>query len=97
VFDDTIEHEAWNESDAPRAILIFDVWNPELTLLERDLGCGTTVAAVAISKIKIARGASDSFHASCSIVSSNTQPVPTCHSRVSPPTLIRSPGHIKGR
>jgi aspartate beta-hydroxylase len=28
VFDDTIEHEAWNDSDAPRAILIFDVWNP---------------------------------------------------------------------
>jgi aspartate beta-hydroxylase len=31
VFDDTIEHEAWNDSDAPRAILIFDVWNPELS------------------------------------------------------------------
>jgi aspartyl/asparaginyl beta-hydroxylase (cupin superfamily) len=37
VFDDTIEHEAWNDSDAPRAILIFDVWNPQLTPLERDL------------------------------------------------------------
>ncbi|HTW38817.1 MAG TPA: aspartyl/asparaginyl beta-hydroxylase domain-containing protein [Steroidobacteraceae bacterium] len=37
VFDDTIEHEAWNDSDVPRAILIFDVWNPELTALERDL------------------------------------------------------------
>jgi aspartate beta-hydroxylase len=37
VFDDTIEHEAWNDSDMPRAILIFDVWNPELTTLERDL------------------------------------------------------------
>jgi len=37
VFDDTIEHEAWNDSDEPRAILIFDVWNPELTAVERDL------------------------------------------------------------
>jgi aspartate beta-hydroxylase len=37
VFDDTIEHEAWNDSDEARAILIFDVWNPELTALERDL------------------------------------------------------------
>jgi aspartyl/asparaginyl beta-hydroxylase (cupin superfamily) len=37
VFDDTIEHEAWNDSDSARAILIFDVWNPELTALERDL------------------------------------------------------------
>ena len=37
VFDDTIEHEAWNDSDVPRAILIFDVWNPELSALEIDL------------------------------------------------------------
>ncbi len=44
VFDDTIEHEAWNDSDASRAILIFDVWNPELTALERDLVRETTVA-----------------------------------------------------
>jgi aspartate beta-hydroxylase len=44
VFDDTIEHEAWNDSDAPRAILIFDVWNPELTPLERDLVRETTIA-----------------------------------------------------
>jgi aspartate beta-hydroxylase len=37
VFDDTIEHEAWNTSDAPRAILIFDIWNPFLTAAEREL------------------------------------------------------------
>lgn len=46
VFDDTIEHEAWNDSDAPRAILIFDVWNPELTAHERDL-LRETIAALA--------------------------------------------------
>ena len=37
VFDDTIEHEAWNTSDTPRAILILDVWNPLLTPAECDL------------------------------------------------------------
>jgi aspartyl/asparaginyl beta-hydroxylase (cupin superfamily)/Tfp pilus assembly protein PilF len=37
VFDDTIEHEAWNSSDDLRAVLIFDVWNPYLTAAERDL------------------------------------------------------------
>ena len=37
VFDDTINHEAWNLSDTPRAILIFDVWNPLLSAAERDL------------------------------------------------------------
>ncbi len=37
VFDDTIEHEAWNLSDVPRGVLIFDIWNPFLTPAERDL------------------------------------------------------------
>jgi hypothetical protein len=36
-FDDTIEHEAWNRSDQLRAILIFDVWNPYITEVERGL------------------------------------------------------------
>ena len=36
-FDDTIEHEAWNDGDALRAVLIFDVWNPHLGERERDL------------------------------------------------------------
>jgi aspartyl/asparaginyl beta-hydroxylase (cupin superfamily) len=34
-FDDTIEHEAWNDSGSPRAILIIDAWNPLLTEAER--------------------------------------------------------------
>ncbi len=37
VFDDTIEHEAWNDADTTRVILIFDVWNPLLTDRERAL------------------------------------------------------------
>jgi len=37
VFDDTIEHEAWNDADESRAILIFDVWNPLLSEAERAL------------------------------------------------------------
>jgi len=36
-FDDTIEHEAWNDSEFPRIVLIFDVWNPYLTPDERRL------------------------------------------------------------
>lgn len=35
VFDDTIEHEAWNDADATRVILIFDIWNPLLSADER--------------------------------------------------------------
>lgn len=37
VFDDTIDHEAHNDSDEVRVILIFDVWNPLLSLAERAL------------------------------------------------------------
>lgn len=37
IFDDTIEHEAWNDSDQIRVILIFDVWNPFLSDAERKL------------------------------------------------------------
>jgi len=35
MFDDTYEHGAWNRSGSPRAVLIFDVWNPFLTEIER--------------------------------------------------------------
>jgi aspartyl/asparaginyl beta-hydroxylase (cupin superfamily)/Tfp pilus assembly protein PilF len=43
VFDDTIEHEAWNGSDETRIILIFDIWNPLLTQTERDLVRALTI------------------------------------------------------
>jgi hypothetical protein len=36
VFDDTIEHEAWNDSDELRVVLIFDLWAPSLRPSERD-------------------------------------------------------------
>jgi tetratricopeptide (TPR) repeat protein len=41
IFDDTIEHEAWNDSDDLRVVLIGDLWRPELDdedrLIVRDL------------------------------------------------------------
>jgi len=43
VFDDSIEHEAWNDSDEIRIILIFDIWNPLLSVAERDLVRALTV------------------------------------------------------
>lgn len=46
VFDDTIEHEAWNLSDSPRAILIFDIWNPHLTAAEREMVKAATEVVV---------------------------------------------------
>jgi ornithine lipid ester-linked acyl 2-hydroxylase len=41
VFDDTIEHEAWNNSDELRVVLILDVWPPALSAGDRQ-----TVSAV---------------------------------------------------
>lgn len=37
VFDDTLEHEARNDSDELRVVLIFDVWNPLLEPAERSM------------------------------------------------------------
>lgn len=45
VFDDTIEHEAWNNSDELRVILLTDVRNPYLTQNEHDL-YGEVLAAI---------------------------------------------------
>lgn len=36
VFDDSYVHEAWNRSAHTRVVLIFDLWNPALTLPERE-------------------------------------------------------------
>ncbi len=35
IFDDSIEHEAWNRSNETRVVLLFDLWRPELTEEER--------------------------------------------------------------
>jgi aspartyl/asparaginyl beta-hydroxylase (cupin superfamily) len=35
IFDDSIEHEAWNDSAEDRVILVFDIWRPELTEQEK--------------------------------------------------------------
>lgn len=37
LFDDTIEHEAWNNSNEDRIVLIFEVWKPELSKEEQGL------------------------------------------------------------
>ncbi len=36
VFDDSIEHEAWNRGNMTRVVLLFEIWRPELTLPERE-------------------------------------------------------------
>ena len=35
IFDDTMEHEAWNDGTAIRVVLLFEVWRPELSDEER--------------------------------------------------------------
>ncbi|MBE7194728.1 MAG: aspartyl/asparaginyl beta-hydroxylase domain-containing protein [Gordonia polyisoprenivorans] len=31
VFDDTFEHEVWNDGEGSRTVLLFDIWHPELS------------------------------------------------------------------
>jgi len=54
VFDDTIEHEAWNDSDQVRTILICDIWNPRLAEEERAM-----IAAVMAAMDTFSGGARD--------------------------------------
>jgi aspartate beta-hydroxylase len=49
VFDDTIEHEAWNDSDKLRVVLIFDIWHPDLTPPERAMITAMADAITAFS------------------------------------------------
>jgi aspartyl/asparaginyl beta-hydroxylase (cupin superfamily) len=44
IFDDSIEHEAWNRSSKLRVVLLFDIWRPELSAEERDLVAATLAA-----------------------------------------------------
>lgn len=37
IFDDSIEHEAWNNSDELRVVLLFDIWHPALSLKDREM------------------------------------------------------------
>ena len=45
IFDDSIEHEAGNDSDEIRVLLIFDVWNPLLEPAERAMVKALTAAS----------------------------------------------------
>lgn len=35
IFDDSIEHEAWNDGRSVRAVLLFEIWRPEISPEER--------------------------------------------------------------
>ena len=57
IFDDTIEHEAVNGSAEPRAILMFDIWNPYLSAAERDM-----VASLLVGWRKFYDQPEENFH-----------------------------------
>jgi aspartyl/asparaginyl beta-hydroxylase (cupin superfamily) len=35
IFDDSFEHEAWNNSADTRVILLFEIWRPEISAEEQ--------------------------------------------------------------
>ena len=35
IFDDSFEHEAWNDGDSVRAVLLFEIWRPEINEEEK--------------------------------------------------------------
>ena len=56
VFDDSFVHEAWNDSQHTRVVLIFDVWNPHLSEAERE---AVSEGIVAIGRFNRRYGAED--------------------------------------
>jgi aspartyl/asparaginyl beta-hydroxylase (cupin superfamily) len=44
IFDDSIEHEAWNNSNQERVILLFEIWRPEISQEEREILTATLKA-----------------------------------------------------
>ena len=36
IFDDSFEHEAWNDGSSTRVVLLFEIWRPELSADERE-------------------------------------------------------------
>jgi aspartyl/asparaginyl beta-hydroxylase (cupin superfamily) len=40
IFDDSYEHSAWNDSEAARVVLIFEIWHPALSAAERTAVAG---------------------------------------------------------
>ena len=36
IFDDSFEHEVWNEGNSSRLVLIVDIWHPDLTAEQKD-------------------------------------------------------------
>ncbi|MCX7033660.1 MAG: aspartyl/asparaginyl beta-hydroxylase domain-containing protein [Arenimonas sp.] len=47
IFDDTMQHAAWNDSDQLRVVLIFDIWHPMLSEAERRMMQGTLESIMA--------------------------------------------------
>ena len=35
IFDDSVEHEAWNRGTQDRTVLLFEIWRPEIGAEER--------------------------------------------------------------
>lgn len=35
IWDDSFQHESWNDDDSSRITLIFDIWHPQTTMKER--------------------------------------------------------------
>ena len=61
IFDDSFLHEAWNDSDETRVVLIFDIWNPHLSEAERS---GLATAIAALGDFHRRHGAQDITHES---------------------------------
>jgi aspartate beta-hydroxylase len=59
IFDDSFVHEAWNDSDHTRVVLILDAWNPHLSEPERE---ALTMAIAELGEFHRRYGGGDVTH-----------------------------------
>ena len=66
IFDDSFEHEAWNDGDSVRAVLLFEIWRPELDEAEKiALTAMFEAVATGADRPRAEQVASSSFGVEC--------------------------------
>lgn len=79
IFDDSFEHEAWNDDDtSSRIVLIIDIWHPDLSTQERKFFTFLRNAQLRMDKT-ICEGSGDNFY---SIIERARAAKTSCHGAV---------------
>lgn len=60
IFDDSFVHEAWNNSDQTRVVMLLDIWNPQLEAVERE-AFSAALASIDAFNVRVLRRKAQGF------------------------------------